>query len=286
MPHPPEVLRVAEDLNTHLPLRKGDRRLETTRYVIGMTEQPGPHATVVQRLRLAPGEVEDTVAEVRAFMRREGRTESTWEIGPSATPHDLADRLRDLGMIPFWHAARTSSMIFSVDGEEVPEALRGEASVRIAPIGRDPKNREANRAAFFRSQRLFWTCFEFHPETPSQAEHSLVKEFQMYEAAPHWLRFVAWADASDTEPLAVGDAALTPQGLVLCGGATLPGHRGRGLYRALLAARLREAIARRTPRLITQAGPMSQPILARLGFEEVASVEILHDRLAIERHLQ
>jgi GNAT superfamily N-acetyltransferase len=286
MPHPPEVLRAAEDLNTHLPLRKGDRRLETTRYVIGMSEQPGPHATVVQRVRLQPREVEDTVAEVRAFMRREGRAEATWEIGPSATPHDLADRLRDLGMIPFWHAARTSSMIFSVDGDEVPEALREEPAVRIAPIGRDPARREANRAAFFRSQQLFWTCFDFHSETPGQAEHALVKEFEMYEAAPHWLRFVAWADASDREPLAVGDAALTPHGLVLCGGGTLPGHRGRGLYRALLAARLREAIARRTPRLLTQAGPMSQPILARLGFEEVASVEILHDRLAIERHLQ
>lgn len=286
MPYPPEVLRAAEDLNTHLPLRKGDRRLETTRYVIGMSEQPGPHATVVQRVRLQPREVEDTVAEVRAFMRREGRLEATWELGPSATPHDLADRLRDLGMIPFWHAARTSSMIFSVDGDEVPEALREEPAVRIAPIGRDPARREQNRAAFFRSQQLFWTCFDFHPETPGQAEHALVKEFEMYEAAPHWLRFVAWADASDREPLAVGDAALTPHGLVLCGGGTLPGHRGRGLYRALLAARLREAIARRTPRLLTQAGPMSQPILARLGFEEVASVEILHDRLAIERHLQ
>jgi GNAT superfamily N-acetyltransferase len=284
VPHPPEVLRFAEDINTHLPLRKGDRRLETTRYVIGMSEQPGPHATVVQRLRLKPDEVEDTVAEVRAFMRREGRMEATWEIGPSATPADLAERLRGLGMIPFWHAARTSSMVFTVEGDELPEAMRVEPGVRIEPISREGATREANREAYFRAQRLFWTCFEFEPSSRAETERALEKDFLMYEAAPHWLRFVAWSQAG--EPMAVGDAALTPVGLVLCGGATLPAHRGRGLYRALLAARLREAITRQTPRLITQAGPMSRPILARLGFEEVASVEILHDRLAVERELR
>jgi len=38
-----------------------------------------------------------------------------------------------------------------------------------------------------------------------------------------------------------------------------------------------DAVARRTPVLVTQAGPMSRPILARLGFVEVCAIRILLD---------
>ena len=85
----------------------------------------------------------------------------------------------------------------------------------------------------------------------------------------------------DKLTLVAPSGQVTPAGVVLCGGATLPAHRGRGLYRVLLAARLREALRRGTPRLITQAGRMSQPILARLGFRAVASIDILHDHQAL-----
>lgn len=271
---PAEVLQLAEDLNSYMPQRKGDRRLVCTRYVISMTEQPGPHATVVQRLRLEPGEIGDVVAEVRAFLRREGRAEATWEIGNSATPGDLYQRLQRLGMVPFEQAPRTTGMVFNVRTDAPPEWARDPVSglpgVTVTLIERD------DRDGFRRAQRVFWACFGFRPET--DADTILDKDAALYACSPQWLRFVAWQDG---EPLAVGDAALTPAGVVLCGGATLPEHRGRGLYRVLLAARLREAVRRGTPRLITQAGSMSQPILARLGFRAVASNDILHDRQAL-----
>ena len=53
----------------------------------------------------------------------------------------------------------------------------------------------------------------------------------------------------------------------LWGGATLPGYRGRGIYRALVAARARAALARNARFLTVDAGPMSRPILERLGFQ-------------------
>jgi hypothetical protein len=37
-------------------------------------------------------------------------------------------------------------------------------------------------------------------------------------------------------------------------------------------------VARGTPLLVTQAGPMSRPILHRLGFREVCELWILLDR--------
>ena len=53
------------------------------------------------------------------------------------------------------------------------------------------------------------------------------------------------------------------------GGSTLETYRGRGLYTALLAARVAEAKERGLRYLTIDAGPMSRPIVARHGFEVI-----------------
>jgi len=53
----------------------------------------------------------------------------------------------------------------------------------------------------------------------------------------------------------------------LWGGSTVAAYRGRGLYTALLAARVHEARLRGVPYLTVDAGSMSRPIVARHGFE-------------------
>ena len=53
----------------------------------------------------------------------------------------------------------------------------------------------------------------------------------------------------------------------LWAGSTLPAYRRRGLYTALLAARVREARALGVPYLTIDSGSMSRPIVARHGFE-------------------
>ena len=58
----------------------------------------------------------------------------------------------------------------------------------------------------------------------------------------------------------------------LYGGGTIPNYQGRGVYRALVAARAAEA-RRRGHRYITvDARETSRPILERLGFEALATV--------------
>jgi GNAT superfamily N-acetyltransferase len=52
----------------------------------------------------------------------------------------------------------------------------------------------------------------------------------------------------------------------LWGGGTLPGWRGRGIYRALVAYRARLAAGRGYRYLQVDASPDSEPILRRLGF--------------------
>jgi predicted GNAT family acetyltransferase len=56
----------------------------------------------------------------------------------------------------------------------------------------------------------------------------------------------------------------------LWGGSTLEDYRGRGLYTALVALRAQEAIQRGASFLTVDASPMSQPILANLGFQFLA----------------
>ena len=58
----------------------------------------------------------------------------------------------------------------------------------------------------------------------------------------------------------------------LWGGSTLPGDRGRGLYRALVAARADEARRRGGRYLTVDASDESRPILARLGFQAVDAI--------------
>jgi hypothetical protein len=68
------------------------------------------------------------------------------------------------------------------------------------------------------------------------------------------------------QPVCVGWMRLHGRFASLFGGSTLAAHRGRGLYRALLHARLAEASRLAASFALVDAGPMSRPILKRLGF--------------------
>jgi GNAT superfamily N-acetyltransferase len=59
--------------------------------------------------------------------------------------------------------------------------------------------------------------------------------------------------------------------VALLGGTTAPDWRGRGLYRAMVAARAREAVARGFRLLHVDASPASAPILRRCGFHEITT---------------
>jgi len=72
----------------------------------------------------------------------------------------------------------------------------------------------------------------------------------------------------DGQPVSGGRVDLDPgvEFAGLFGGVTLPGHRGRGLYRATVARRAELARAAGYRWLYVDALPTSRPILERLGF--------------------
>jgi len=71
------------------------------------------------------------------------------------------------------------------------------------------------------------------------------------------------------EPVGIGRLYTHPDSHFagLYGGGTLPAHRRRGFYRALVAARARDAARLGARYLIVDALPTSRPTLHRMGFQ-------------------
>ncbi len=251
---PVEILELAENANTYTPLGPTDERIVDERYVVWIGRGDAPGWNVAQRFRLRDGEVEEVVEEVRGLLRARGRSALTWEVGSSATPHDLVDRLLGFGMVPDREPLAIGMVLteqpaqappgVDVRRAETPDELRTASRIAAVGFGMNPEDASVE-----------------DPEAP----------------VPGIVTYLAYVDG---EPVARATAAFSEHGVTLFGGATLPEARGRGAYRALVAARWEDAVAAGKPALVTQAGAMSRPILQRLGFREVCEIQILLDELA------
>jgi hypothetical protein len=255
-----DVLSLAENSNLHHPLGPNDERLVDPRYVVYLG--PGSFAgfTVVQRLRLEPGEVEPAVAEIRAELDHRGRMERTWEVGCSATPDDLTERLLDMGMEPDREPYAVGMVLDHPPDPAPPD-------VEVHPV--------TTMEDYVASVRISLDAFGMSEDDAKEILDRAEDDWASMARSRHVRQFLALIDG---EPVATGRATYTEVGVLLNGGSTVERARGRGAYRALVAARWEDAEARGTPVLVTQAGAMSRPILVRLGFREVCDIRILLDR--------
>ncbi|MEP7120537.1 MAG: hypothetical protein ABJE95_06500 [Byssovorax sp.] len=258
---PEAVLEIAETLNLNCPARPGEERVVRPGYAAILGAENDAHHNVVQRLRLTPDEVLPTVLEVRAIFAARGRREITWEVGDHATPSDLGDRLITLGMKPFVPHELSVGMVLS------------------RPLDVDCKSITVRRVETFEEfARAAWIFRRgFGNDDAPEEDPEVAKRWIEHQSVTVFERYLAF---DGSEAIAAADALFLPAGVVMCGGATLASARSKGAYRALIAARWEEGRRRGTPTLITQAGPMSRPILKRLGFEEVVQVRIYLDQLA------
>jgi|SRR5581483_4405508 len=243
------LIEIAENANTYTPLGPSETRIDTDRFVLWMGRGDGPGWNVAQRLRLGPDEVEDARAEIHGLLRERGRTACTWEVGSHATPPDLVERLLALGLVDDEPTALAIGMVLT----EPPAAAP--AGVEVRPVTTLEQAQD--------SERIAAVAFGGEP-----------RPLEDWQPDPANVAYLAYLDG---EPVARASAAFGEHGVTLFGGSTLPAARGRGAYRALVAARWADAVERGTPVLVTQAGPMSRPILARLGFREVCEIRILLD---------
>jgi GNAT superfamily N-acetyltransferase len=258
---PPAVRELAEDPAAYAPAPPGFERVLNERYSLMLG--PYPEMTMAQRLRLDAAEVEATVAEVRGLAAGHDRDFVTWWLTDSTTPTDLEQRLLELGMTPA--AMPLNEPTYEAMAlTRAPEAASAEVEARIA----------ADLEEFTTATEVAFDAFG-HPEEQRELQRDLLPV--LYELHREGLatRYLCLVDG---KPVASALAVFADAAVMLLGGAVLPEARGRGCYRALVRARWDDGVARGTPALVVQAGAMSRPILARLGFERVATMHVLVDR--------
>ena len=191
--------------------------------------------------QVAEGDAERVIDETLAQYRAHG-CKFMWRVGPDSSPH-LCARLAARGLA---HAV-SSGMARST-----------EMAVEIDPRITIERVHATNVDAYTRTMAAGW---DMDPGPMAAANELVVR---LPEPAKLVLFLARW----DGEPAATAGAAMFARSIYLLGGVTLAAFRGRGLYKALVAARLAFARERGVPLATSHArSDTSAPILERLGFE-------------------
>lgn len=252
------IRELAENANTYTSLGPGNERIVDPRFVIALSPGTGPHSSVVQRLRLLEPHVDESIAEIRNTIAARGRNVCHWEVADSGTPSDLVDRLLAHGCVPDPDESLATGMVLT---EPPADDLPGVTARRVETL-----------AEFEQAVRIAHVAFG---SSEVVAAESVANAAKAFESEGHgWRTYLAFVEG---EPVARATAGFTDHGVLLFGGATLESARGHGAYRALVRARWDDAVEAGTPVLVTHAGAMSRPILARLGFRAVSRIHILLD---------
>jgi GNAT superfamily N-acetyltransferase len=233
--------------------------VDTPRYVLQLIPNfPTPGPNHVEWIRCTADEADRVIHEAVATAGARGLSLG-WILDPDTRPADFGERLQAHGFVPEGAAEEIAVMVLpvsaqldtpAVDGLEIRDALR-------------------DLDAFTASERAAEEAFSgipFGSDTGIDATRE--GRFADTRAAGNRRRLLATIDG---EPAGSSSIALyAPDGAIINGGAVRPKFRGRGVYRAMVAARLRMAGEAGAAGLVVWGGHMSRPILERLGFETVS----------------
>jgi GNAT superfamily N-acetyltransferase len=229
----------------------------TPRYQITLQPDlpiPGPNS--VSWIRCHPDEADEVISEARAAIAPR-HLPVMWILDPETEPPDFADRLAKHGVHPDPSGADVAVMVLPVDAKVEGQEIEGlEILDGLADLDTFRKADAVNAEAFNSTLR------------DDQPEHIAMQERRRLNAlaAGNRRQLLAMLDG---EPAGSAGLSLLPPGAILNGGAVRPKFRGRGIYRALVAARLEIARTAGVDGLCVWGGHMSAPILAKLGFEKV-----------------
>ena len=233
----------------------GFERLLDERYCLFF----GPNRIFTNVYPFRLDDVEGALEEIRMAARERGVTRLDWWIGPDAEPPDLAARLRALGL---QEDPPTAAMALRAE----PPA--GGDRVEARPVATIDELRVAAEVAH--------DAFGDRAERLHAVLENLDDEWSNREGRES-RTFLAFLDG---EPVgAARSVYLVSPVVLLVSGSVLESARGQGAYRALVRARWDDAVARGTPVLLVFAGPMSRPILERVGFGPLFEFRILGDEV-------
>jgi GNAT superfamily N-acetyltransferase len=245
----PTPAQLAENTGMYLLPRPSYETVVTDDY----TYVAGPRNAWVLDIR------EPNVEWARDESRRRGIPLVEWWVGWSASP-SLEGELLSQGLVP--------------DDEPLLTGMTCATEPPAAPQI-DVRTIETVEQ-FLEAITVDWEVWPISEDERAQRRAIEIDRFDDEHAAGtahHWAAF------DDGRPVGFGRGVDMDAGVALMGGAVLPEARGRGVYRALVRARWDHAAARGTPLLVVQAGPMSAPVLDRLGFQRHGEIRLFADRL-------
>ncbi|HUG06584.1 MAG TPA: GNAT family N-acetyltransferase [Candidatus Limnocylindria bacterium] len=219
-----------------------------------VTDLSHPLANLVGMADIAPEDLDATLKMVRNRYSR-GRKAYGWVTGPLTRPHDLGARLVASGLTK---ADEMAGMVLT--DLSVPIRVDPRIAVREATL------HEAQAASGMMGRAY---------GIPEEVVRFFNVLLAMTDGKVNNRGYFAFVDGG-TEPVAWSYLVYLPDSpIVLLGGAaTLPEHRGRGIYSALVARRLADARADGRGAAVIQAvRSTSAPIAAKLGFREVCGLE-------------
>jgi hypothetical protein len=207
-------------------------------------------------LGVTGAELDRLIARQRDYFRARGQ-DVEWKLRAHDRPADLPERLVAAGFVP----GKPSTVLVGLAGEVATEPVLPDGVV----LRRVSEAADLRRVADHQTEVWGFDCSWVAADLSAQVSADpsritiLVAEADDRIVCTAWAVFYPGADF-----------------VALLGGTTLPGWRGRGLYRAMTAARATEAVARGFGLLHVDASPESAPILRRRGFHEVAASTHYH----------
>ena len=236
----------------------GSEVFATPRYQI--TLQPdfpiaGPNS--VSYIRCRPDEADEVIREARAKIAPY-RLPVMWILDPGTEPADFAEHLARHGILPNPDNFDNAVMVLPIDAKVEGPPVQGlEFLDPLADLGTFRKMDAVASEAF-------------QAGVPGDDPQTIA----MQERRRH--NFIAAGNRRfllatlDGEPAGASNVALfPPAAATINGGSVHPNFRGRGIYRAMVAERLKIAREAGVDGLVVWAGDMSRPILERLGFVEI-----------------
>jgi RimJ/RimL family protein N-acetyltransferase len=240
------------------PPAPGFEIIETPRYrIVLQPDFPVPGPNSASWVRCGAEEANEVIDQVTALFA-ERDLPLMWVLDPDTEPASFPELLVARGVRPDPHAPESAVMVLPIDAHfEAPPVDGMELHDGLADLeafrGVDAVNAEA---------------FGGRSPTDDQDYAAQLERRRQNQLAAGNRRVVL--ATVDGEP--AGSAGLSlypPDGALINGGGVRPKFRGRGVYRAMVAARLEMARDAAVAGLVVWGAPMSAPILARLGFEKV-----------------
>jgi GNAT superfamily N-acetyltransferase len=196
-------------------------------------------------------ELDDLIArQVRFFAERDERFE--WKLHGHDLPPDLPERLRLAGFVP----EEVETVMIAATSEVVaePHLYPGVTLREVTDRADFDQIGVFEDAVWGDPHAWLGESLELEQSTYPDGLAVVVAEHDGVILCAGWVRFVEGTDFA-----------------TFWGGATLPGWRGQGIYRATVAYRANLAARRGFRYLEVDASSDSRPILERLGFVPVTA---------------